>query len=151
MGVQLQSHLLVVFKCYGTSSYQNWVVLEMIYRPHGPSKLMQLPTARASMEVIQEMFLEHVTLSHGEIPWPALSPDLCLFLWGYSKLKCALLHYTTPRTIMTSRSKVRSKLQWYQKTWRGEHWETCEQGSKCVRNDGQHLSDALFKTKEAET
>jgi hypothetical protein len=47
-------------------------------------------TARASTEVVREMFLEHVISLRGEIPWPARSPDLSAsdyFLWGYLKAK----------------------------------------------------------------
>jgi hypothetical protein len=53
-------------------------------------------TARASMEVVREIFLEHVILLRGEIPWPARSPDLSAsdyFLWGYLKAK-VYIHYT---------------------------------------------------------
>jgi hypothetical protein len=39
---------------------------------------------RASMEVVREMFPEHVISLRGELPWPAYSPDLSghdYFLW----------------------------------------------------------------------
>jgi hypothetical protein len=51
-------------------------------------------TARASMEVIHEIFPEHVISLRGKIPWPAHLPDLSscdYFLWGYLKVKV----YTT--------------------------------------------------------
>jgi hypothetical protein len=47
-------------------------------------------TARASMEVVREMFLEDVISLRGELPWPARLPDLSAcdyFLWGYLKTK----------------------------------------------------------------
>jgi hypothetical protein len=56
-------------------------------------------TERASMEVVQEMFLEHVILLSGELPWPARSPDLSAchyFLWTHLKAK---MYTTRPRTI----------------------------------------------------
>jgi hypothetical protein len=43
-------------------------------------------TATASMEVVREMFPEHVISLRGELRWPACSPDLSAsdyFLWRY--------------------------------------------------------------------
>jgi hypothetical protein len=34
-------------------------------------------TASVSIEVIREIFPEHVILLRGEFPWPTPSPDLC--------------------------------------------------------------------------
>jgi hypothetical protein len=45
-------------------------------------------TARGSMGVLREMFLERLISLRGDIPWPALSSDLAacdLFLWGNLK------------------------------------------------------------------
>jgi hypothetical protein len=89
-------------------------------------------TAIASMEVIREMFTEHVVSLHGEPPWSARSPDLSAcdyFILGVPQRKCTPLDHGPS---MTSRSQFGSKFQRYQKTWRGEHWETCEQGWKIV-------------------
>jgi hypothetical protein len=46
---------------------------------------------------------------------------------GTSKRKCTTLDHGPSRT---SRSQIWCKFQRYQKTWRGEHWEICEQGWK---------------------
>jgi hypothetical protein len=56
-------------------------------------------TARASMEVIQEMFAEPLISLWGKLPWPGHSPDLSAcdyFLWGYLKAKVCT---TGPQTI----------------------------------------------------
>jgi hypothetical protein len=45
-------------------------------------------TARASMEVLREIFPGCLISLRGDIPWPAHSPDLSpcdFFLWGYLK------------------------------------------------------------------
>jgi hypothetical protein len=47
-------------------------------------------TARASKEVIWEMFPEHIISLRFELPWPACSLDFSAcdyFLWGYFKAK----------------------------------------------------------------
>jgi hypothetical protein len=47
-------------------------------------------TARASMTVVRQMFLQHVVSCFGNVPWPPRSPDLSacdFFLWGYLKSK----------------------------------------------------------------
>jgi hypothetical protein len=54
---------------------------------------------------------------------------LWLFLWGYFK---AEVYTTRPRTTDELKITIQSKFQWYQKTWWGEHWETCKQGWKSV-------------------
>jgi hypothetical protein len=58
ISLQLESHLLVMLKRYGTSSRQNCLL------GTGSSKMAQLAiTARASMEIFREIFPElHVRL-----------------------------------------------------------------------------------------
>jgi hypothetical protein len=56
-------------------------------------------TVRASMAVVREMFPWHVISQHGDLPWPAWSPDLSVcdyFLWGYLKVKVFI---NRPRTV----------------------------------------------------
>lgn len=91
MDVQLQSHLLIMLKYYGTSSHQNLshhgTELSTIWFQQDSATAH---TARASMEVTWEMFPENVISLCGELPWPANSPDLSAhgyFLWGYFKAK----------------------------------------------------------------
>jgi hypothetical protein len=51
------------------------------------------------MEIVREIFPEHVISIRGELPWPARSPDLSAcdyFLWGYLRTK---VYTTTPQTI----------------------------------------------------
>jgi hypothetical protein len=63
--------------------------------------------ARASMEVIWEMFLEHL---RGELPWPARLPDLSAcgyFLCGYLKAK---VYTTRPRTISDFKITIRKQI-----------------------------------------
>jgi hypothetical protein len=98
-------------------------------------------TARASMEVIQEMFPEHIISLRSELPWPACSPDLsaCDYsLWGYLKAK----PYTTrPRTIDDLKITVQKQISVIPENMASSALE------ECVHNDGQHLSDLLFETK----
>jgi hypothetical protein len=89
------------------------------------------------------MFPERFISLRGELPWPTSSPDLSVcdyFLSGYLKAK---VYITRPQTsddhkiairkqisaIPENMAKLRANLQEY------------------VRNERQHLSDVLFKTK----
>jgi hypothetical protein len=45
-------------------------------------------TARGSITAVRQMFLQHVVLRFGDVPWIPNSPDLSacdFFLWGYLK------------------------------------------------------------------
>jgi hypothetical protein len=51
------------------------------------------------MDIVQEMFPEHVISLRGDLPWPARLPDLSAcdyFHWGYLKAK---VYSTRPWTI----------------------------------------------------
>jgi hypothetical protein len=51
-------------------------------------------TAGASMNVVREMFPQHIILRYGHVQWPARSPDLSqcdYFVWGTLKVKCIAL------------------------------------------------------------
>ena len=45
--------------------------------------------ARASMSVLREIFPQHIISLGGDVPWPAISPDLSAcdyFLWSISNV-----------------------------------------------------------------
>jgi hypothetical protein len=66
----------VMLKCYGASPHQNLVVVELSSRSYGSSRTATAHTARASRDLVPEMFSEHVTSLRGELARPARSPDL---------------------------------------------------------------------------
>ena len=63
-------------------------------------------TARNSMQVLREMFPQHVISRFGDINWPARSPDLSApdyFLWGYLKGK---VYQERPHTIQQLKENI---------------------------------------------
>ncbi|PNF31328.1 hypothetical protein B7P43_G10898 [Cryptotermes secundus] len=57
-------------------------------------------TARASMAVVNNLFLNHVISRYGDIMWPARSPDLSIcdfLLWVY--LKSQIFTVSAPHTV----------------------------------------------------
>jgi hypothetical protein len=132
VGMQLQSHLLVMLKYYGTSSHQNWVIVEQSSRPNGSSKMVQLPTEwehpwRSFRKRFRSTSFHCMVRFHGLRI--RLSLPVIISFGGTSKWKCTPLDHGLS---MTSRSQFGNKFQWYQETWWGEHWETCKQGWKSV-------------------
>jgi hypothetical protein len=105
-------------------------------------------TARASMEVLREIFPGRLISLRGDILWPARSPDLSpcdFFPWGYleaevfkcrawktDELKDAVRHeITAVPEVMTSLAlqNFRVRLQ------------------ECTAREGKHLHDIISKTK----
>lgn len=67
-------------------------------------------TARASMEVVRELFPEKVISRFGDLNWPARSPDLTpldFFLWGYLKSK---VYVNRPNTLQELKQKIREEI-----------------------------------------
>ena len=68
-------------------------------------------TARNSMQVLREMFPQHVISRFGDINWPARSPDLSApdyFLWGYLKGK---VYQERPHTIQQLKENIETEIQ----------------------------------------
>jgi hypothetical protein len=67
-------------------------------------------TASASMNVVPEMFPQHIISQYGDVQWPARSPDLSpcgYFLWGYLKSK---VYSTRPMTIEDQKQRIRDEI-----------------------------------------
>jgi hypothetical protein len=104
-------------------------------------------TARASMEIVREIFPEQVISLRGDLPWPARSPDLSGSDYFVSECFKAKECTTRPETI-AGNIAIRKQISAIP-----ENMERQALGNlrarldECVRNGGQHLSDVLFKTK----
>jgi hypothetical protein len=86
----LQNFVVPQINCLGRNCEQLW------WQQDGATA----HTARASVEVLRQMFPNRVISRTGDIPWPAKSPDLSacnFFLWGYLKGKVytGRLNYVT--------------------------------------------------------
>ncbi len=105
-------------------------------------------TATETMALLRKHF-EHRLISRGsEISWPPRSPDLSCcdyFLWGHLKSK---VYEDKPRTLEHLRGNIDREI-------RAITPEICEKVilnfkkrlENCVKNNGNHLSDVIFKTK----
>ena len=104
-------------------------------------------TSRHAMGISREMFPGHLISLHGDISWPAHSPNLnpCnFFLWGYLKSK---VYINRPGSIEQLKDAIRQKITAIL------HEMTChvidnfhEHLRQCVDNNESHLTDLIFKT-----
>lgn len=105
-------------------------------------------TARNSMAVLRELFPGRLVSLHGDIRWPARSPDLTpcdFFLWGHLK---ANVYRHRPQTIDELKAAIRQEIaaitpQLTQRVMQNfrNRLETC------IGEEGHHLGDIIFKTK----
>lgn len=104
-------------------------------------------TARRTIAVLRELFPGRLISRSGDIDWPARSPDLnpCdFFLWGYLKDR---VYRHRPRSIEQLKQRIIEEVEAIptNMTMRVEEnfWSRLQ---LCVRNNGHHLSDLIFKT-----
>lgn len=103
-------------------------------------------TARESMALLRDFFPNKLISRFGDIPWPPRSPDLTpmdFFLWGYLKSK---VYETSPATISALKENIAREVHdipasLLQRVARN----TEARFQECVRRDGQHLDDIIFK------
>jgi hypothetical protein len=98
-------------------------------------------TARASMTVVRQKF------SHfGDVPWSPRSPDLSacdFFLWGYLKSK---VYVRKPRTVDDLKFSIREEIANVPQKILVNVMQNFEERLRtCVRQEGRHLSDIIFR------
>ena len=104
-------------------------------------------TVRVSMEVVRRIFPQHVIFRFGDVSWLPRSPDLSIcnfFLWGY--LKCRV--YTKrSRMIEELKLSIRQEIAAVpQKKLERAMQDFEERLRMCVRQEGHHLTDIIFRT-----
>lgn len=103
-------------------------------------------TARASMEVVRQMFPGHVISRFGDVSWPPRSPDLSIcdfFLWGYLKSK---VYVNKPRTINALKIAIREEIEAVPNEMLQRAVRNFQERIKsCIRQEGRHLKDIIFK------
>ena len=106
-------------------------------------------TARASMTVLREMFPQHVISRAGDVPWPALSPDLSAcdyFLCGYIKSR---IFISKPRTIEELKQSITEEIAAIPEQMTRRVMENLGVRLKqCLRKGGRHVGDVLSKTED---
>jgi hypothetical protein len=112
---------------------RNFLSPELSSRPYGSSKMVQLPIQREhpwrSFRRCFRGTLFHCAASFHGLHVRLISRPVIISFGRTSKRKCTPLDHGPSKI---SRSQFGSKFKPYQKTWRREHWETWEQGWKCV-------------------
>jgi len=103
-------------------------------------------TARALMTVVRQMFPQHVVSHFGDVPWPPRSPDLSacdFFLWGLPQIKSLRSKTSYSRR---SESSIREEIAIVPQEMLVNVMQNFEERLRtCVRQEGRHLSDIIFR------
>jgi len=97
------------------------------------------------MNVLREMFPQHVISRGGDGPWPARSPDLSArgyFLWEYLKSKVFI---SKPRTTVELKQSIKEEIAAISEQMTRRVTENLGvRLEQYLRNGGRNLSDLLF-------
>lgn len=103
-------------------------------------------TAHVSMNVLRELFPRKIISRHGDIPWPARSPDLSpcdFFLWGYLK---SIVYRNQPTTTAQLKENIRTEVSRISSDLCKRVFENMRvRWEECVRQEGRHLENVIFK------
>lgn len=103
-------------------------------------------TSNDSLAVVNEMFTGKLISRRGDIPWPPRSPDLTpldFFLWGYLKSR---VYANKPTTIAQLKNNICEEMSAIPRTMCQRVFTNLRSRfEECVRLDGAHLSDVIFK------
>lgn len=103
-------------------------------------------TARETMALLRDFFLNKLISRFGDIPWPPSSPDITpmdFFLWGYLKSK---VYETNPATISALKENIVREVHGIPASLLQRVARNTEaRFQECVRRDGHHLDDIIFK------
>jgi hypothetical protein len=100
-------------------------------------------TARATMDLLRQLFGELIISRNSQINWPPRSPDLSApdyFLWGYLKER---MYVNKPRTLEQLRAEIRALDP---QTLTNVMNNAIERARLCEAANGAHLKDAIFYT-----
>lgn len=104
-------------------------------------------TARTSMTAIRTAFPNYVISRFGDLPWPPRSPDLSMcdfYLWGFLKSR---VYEGKPRTLEELKTAIRAKIaEIDEETLSRVDASFRERLHTCVRENGHHLSDIIFRS-----
>ena len=98
------------------------------------------------MALLRDFFPNKLISRFGDIPWPPRSPDLTpmeFFLWGYLKSK---VYETDPATISELKENIVREVNGIPTSLLQRVARNTEaRFQECVRRDGQHLDEIIFK------
>lgn len=131
---------------------QNFLQPELVRNPDYRNMFFQQDgatchTSHASMNVLRCLFPNRVISKNGDIQWPARSPDLSAcdyFLWGY--LKSRVFQSPPPRDIRELKERIIEEVTRIPAaTIRNVMTNFRTRLEECVRQNGGHLRDIIFK------
>lgn len=104
-------------------------------------------TARATMELLRNLFGERIISKNSDFAWPPRSPDLTApdyFLWGYLK---GLVYVNKPQTIQQLKQNIYAEIRNLQpETLRSVMENALQRANICQQENGNHLNDVIFHT-----
>ena len=102
-------------------------------------------TAKISRGVLRQLFPGRLVSLHGNIPWPAHSPNICeFFLWGHLKSE---VFREKPKTIEALKDAIRNAIAAIlQEMTRRAMRSFTLRLQQCIAREGKHLEDDIFKT-----
>lgn len=103
-------------------------------------------TARATMDILRQMFPGRLISKSGDFDWPPRSPDLTapdFFLWGYLKSK---VYANKPQTLEQLKANIRQEIAGISTETLRKTMENAEKRTDlCMAANGGHLPDIIFK------
>ena len=101
---------------------------------------------RVTETVVRQMFPQHVVSHFGDVTWPPRLPDLSacdFFLWGYLKSN---VYDRKPRRVDDLKVSIREEIAIVPKEMLVNVMQNFEERLRtCVRQEGRHLSDIIFR------
>lgn len=103
-------------------------------------------TANLSMAALRRLFGERIISRNANVTWPPRSPDLSVcdfFLWGHLK---SVVYQTRPRNLIDLKTQIEEHIANIPEyTLRRTMLSLQNRLNECVRRNGQHLTDVIFK------
>lgn len=104
-------------------------------------------TARATMELLHNIFGERIISRNCDFAWPPRSPDLTapdFFLWGYLK---GVVYINKPQTIQELKQNIQAEIRNLEpETLRAVMENAVKRANFCLQENGHHLRDVIFHT-----
>ena len=104
-------------------------------------------TARATIQLLRQIFEGRIISHSCDISWPSRSPDLTtpdFFLWGYLKEK---VYVNKPKTLQQLKNNIWAEITaLVPETLRGVMENALERARLCEAEDGYCLQDLIFHT-----
>lgn len=120
-----------------------WGLVNMWFQQDGATAY----TARATMNIVNEVFHDRVITHFGDFAWLARSPDLTIpdiFLWGYLE---SWVYDNKPHTIAAPKENIQQEgEQLSPEILRKVMENVIKRAQICINTGGIHFADIIFPT-----